>query len=208
MTLVRTEREALCDTLLGAGPDDPTLCGGWTVLDLAAHLVVRENRPDAAAGITVPFLAPRLDRVTRARAAQGLPALVRTLRAGPPRWSPTVVPALDARVNLVELVVHHEDVRRAAGRAPRPNLDALQDAVWGSLRTISLLALRHSRVPVVVVRDDGRRRVLRPGAHPVVLTGEPVELLLRLLGRTKGVTVDLGGSPLSVSRFAAASQGY
>jgi len=33
------------------GPDAPTLCSGWTTGDLAAHLVLREHRPDAAAGV-------------------------------------------------------------------------------------------------------------------------------------------------------------
>src|SRR5258706_5048708 len=47
----RAERHALADTLLAAGPDAPTLCEGWATRDLAAHLVLRERRPDAAAGI-------------------------------------------------------------------------------------------------------------------------------------------------------------
>ena len=38
-------------------PDAPTLCEGWKTRDLAAHLVVRERRPDATLGIAVPFLA-------------------------------------------------------------------------------------------------------------------------------------------------------
>lgn len=36
---------------LVAGPDAPTLGAGWKTRDLAAHLVVRESRPDAAAGV-------------------------------------------------------------------------------------------------------------------------------------------------------------
>ena len=42
----RTERLALCATLTRVGPQPPTLCEGWTARDLAAHLVVREQRPD------------------------------------------------------------------------------------------------------------------------------------------------------------------
>jgi uncharacterized protein (TIGR03085 family) len=45
------ERKALADALQAAGPDAPTLCEGWQTRDLAAHLVLRERRPDAAAGI-------------------------------------------------------------------------------------------------------------------------------------------------------------
>ena len=37
---------ALCDLFEEVGPDAPTLCGDWTTRDLAAHLVMRERRPD------------------------------------------------------------------------------------------------------------------------------------------------------------------
>jgi len=36
------------------------LCEGWLTLDLAAHLVAREARSDAALGLVVPFLAGHL----------------------------------------------------------------------------------------------------------------------------------------------------
>jgi len=206
MTPTRAERAALCDTLLAAGPDAPTLCEGWDVLDLAAHLVVRENRPDAAAGLVVPFLAGRLERIRQAHKARGLPALVETFRAGPPRWSPTAVPALDARVNLVELVVHHEDVRRAIGLGPREGIDELSEVVWSTLSTSALLVLRGSRLAVVAIHPDGRRQVLRRGPHPVVLAGPPVDLLLALFGRT-AAQVEVSGPALSVSRFEAAKKG-
>ena len=39
------ERSELCDLFLAVGPEAPTLCDGWTTLDLAAHLVVREHDP-------------------------------------------------------------------------------------------------------------------------------------------------------------------
>jgi hypothetical protein len=45
-TLARSERHALCDLLTEVGADAPTLCEGWNAFDLAAHLVVRERRPD------------------------------------------------------------------------------------------------------------------------------------------------------------------
>ena len=46
-------RRTLCEVFDDVGPDAPTLCEGWATRDLAAHLVVRETRPDAAAGILV-----------------------------------------------------------------------------------------------------------------------------------------------------------
>ena len=59
----------------------------------------------------------------------------------------------------------------------------------------------------VAVHPDGRRQVLRRGDHPVVLTGEPVELLLRVFGRTEGVRVEVDGPSLSVSRFLSSQPG-
>jgi uncharacterized protein (TIGR03085 family) len=52
----RDERAALTDLMATLGPDAPTLCGGWTTRDLAAHLVVRERRPDIGIGAIVPGL--------------------------------------------------------------------------------------------------------------------------------------------------------
>jgi len=59
VSVARRERAALVETLLGAGPDAPTLCEGWRTRDLAAHLVIREHRLDAAPGILIPLFAGR-----------------------------------------------------------------------------------------------------------------------------------------------------
>ena len=52
------ERAAIADLMTSLGPDAPTLCEGWTTRDLAAHLVVRATRVDAAAGILIPRSPP------------------------------------------------------------------------------------------------------------------------------------------------------
>ncbi|GAB3892240.1 hypothetical protein GCM10027612_39450 [Microbispora bryophytorum subsp. camponoti] len=115
MTHAQTERAALCDLLDRLGPGAPTLCEGWSTEDLAAHLVLRERRLDAAPGIALPFLAGYTasvqDRITR---SHSYPELVGLVRHGPPRWTPYgLVPRLDEIVNTIELFIHHEDVRRA-----------------------------------------------------------------------------------------------
>ena len=69
MTAAQRERHALVDTMRAVGPDAPTLCGAWTTRDLAAHLVVREGRPDTTPGIMIPFLAGYTERVRRQAAA-------------------------------------------------------------------------------------------------------------------------------------------
>ncbi|OYV23782.1 MAG: hypothetical protein B7W97_02165, partial [Mycobacterium sp. 20-66-4] len=57
MSVAQRERAALVETMRSLGPDAATLCDGWTTRDLAAHLVIREYRPDAAPGILIPFFA-------------------------------------------------------------------------------------------------------------------------------------------------------
>ena len=84
----RAERTALCDLFLAVGPDAPTLAGEWTTRDLAAHLVVRERRPDAAAGDRLP-LPPRPQRAGPPRRVRA--AMDGARRAGPVR-SPGVEP--------------------------------------------------------------------------------------------------------------------
>ena len=53
------ERAELSDLLDELGPDQPTLCEGWTTSAMAAHFVVRERQPLAMPGILVggPFEA-------------------------------------------------------------------------------------------------------------------------------------------------------
>ena len=59
----RRNAQQLADLLLQLGPDAPTLCAGWTTRDLAAHLVVRERRPDAMVGVLIPPLAGHAEHV-------------------------------------------------------------------------------------------------------------------------------------------------
>ena len=151
--VVQAEREALCDTFLELGPDAPTLCDPWRARDLAAHLVVRERRPDLAPGILLPALAGRLERGQRAVAEGDWESLVATVRSGPPWWSPTRIERVDALVNTVELVVHHEDVLRGDGTVgPRREVpERTERAVHAALRKSARLMFRRAPVGVRLV---------------------------------------------------------
>ena len=86
MSFARDERVALCDLLDETGPEAPTLCEGWRTLDLAAHLVLREHRPDAAAGVMGGPLAGHTERVQRTLITRNpYRQLVEEIRGGPPR---------------------------------------------------------------------------------------------------------------------------
>src|SRR4051794_19999893 len=153
----RTERSALCDLVLEVGPDAPTLCEGWTTRDLAAHLVVREHRPDAALGIVASPLAAHGEKVRLATAGRPWDELVSAVRAGPPMWSPMRIAAVDRAANTLEFYVHHEDVRRATeGWAPRvldPDLDA---QLWNTLHRMGRFSMRRAPAGVVLATPDGR----------------------------------------------------
>ena len=103
----------------GVGPDAPTLCEGWKTRDLAAHLVIREYRPDAAPGILIPFFASHTAKVQNKVAEQtDWDELVDKVASGPPVYSPLKL--LDPVANVAEMFIHHEDVRRAqSGWKPR-----------------------------------------------------------------------------------------
>ena len=182
MGVAQDERRLLTELFAEVGPDAPTLCDPWRTRDLAAHLVLRERRPDAAAGILVKPLAGHTQRVQDAYAAKPWDELVGLVRVGPPRFSPYAL--VDELVNSVEYFVHHEDVRRArddwAPRSPDPVRDAV---LWRRLAPTARLMYRKSPVGVVLRRPDGEAVVAKRGANPVVLTGQVSELLVHVFGR-------------------------
>src|SRR5215467_13786937 len=144
VSYARDERTALCALLDETGPGAPTLCEGWRTVDLAAHLVIRERRPDAAAGLMGGPLAGHTRRVTEQLSTRTpFPDLVQLIRSGPPAMSIYRLPGMDERLNLVEFFVHHEDVRRGAdGWQPRDLSDGLTDALWQRLSASKLLFRR------------------------------------------------------------------
>src|SRR5262245_11640860 len=88
VSYARDERTALCALLDETGPGAPTLCEGWRTVDLAAHLVMRERRPDAAAGLMGGPLAGHTRRVTELLSTRTpFPHLVQLIRSGPPPLS-------------------------------------------------------------------------------------------------------------------------
>jgi uncharacterized protein (TIGR03085 family) len=207
-TFAAQERQALADALLEAGPDAPTLCEGWTAHDLAAHLVARERRSDASAGLVVPFLAGYTERVRLQYVRRPFTDLVEQFRSGPPRFSPFAIPGVDGAANLAEYFVHCEDVRRAGTTwEPRPLAPELQDRLWKMLRAQARLAFRRSPVGVVLVRPDGERVSVGADGPHVVLSGEPSELLFYSFNRTGATKVTVDGQAEALRQFRAAKLG-
>jgi uncharacterized protein (TIGR03083 family) len=168
----------------------PSLCAGWTVQEVAAHLAWASVDPPLA--IVAGFLRARLDvnrlndENARRWARRGRAAVLAQLRAdaasgATPFGVPWPAPLVDA-------VVHELDVRRPLGR-PRP--------VPETAFRLSADFLLAARWPLpVLVGGDPRRRVGRTrlvadgvtwesGQGPEV-HASPEALLLLLAGRPVG----------------------
>jgi uncharacterized protein (TIGR03085 family) len=221
MGYARDERLALCSTLTEVGPDAPTLCAGWTARDLAAHLVLRERRMDAAAGIPGGPLARHTERVQQRLAERTpYPGLIDTIRTGPPRLSPYGVPGMDERVNTVEFFVHHEDVRRGQPDwTPRELLPGLSDELWGRLKLARFL-LRKVRVGVEFARADepagdrdgtgdsaapSYRMPIHRGTPVVTVIGTPAELTLFTAGRRGAARIRMDGTEAAIQMVSQAT---
>ncbi|MBK3577985.1 TIGR03085 family protein [Streptomyces sp. MBT65] len=206
-TFAKRERLLLADLLETTGPDAPTLCEGWQTRDLAAHVVVRERRADAAGGIMIKQLAPRLDRVMAEFAAKPYEELIQLIRTGPPRFSPFQLKQLDEASNTVEFYVHTEDVRRAQPEwTPRELDPVFQDALWSRLERMARLMGRSAPTGLVLRRPDGQTAVAHKGAPVVTVTGEPSELLLFAHGRQSVAKVELDGDENAIAKLQEAKQ--
>ena len=209
MAWMEDERAALVEALRAADPDAPTLCEGWTVRDLVAHLVEREHMPLRSGLDMLERRAPGTERfqgrlADGARTPEGYRALVDRFAAGIPAWSP-VGWAGDA-AHLLEYVVHHEDVRRAGADPAEPRVlpTDLVRAVWARLGPLARMAYRTSPVGVVLAVPGGPRHVVHRGEDAVVILGDPVELALHALGRDEAAEVEVLGRDEVVDRYLAA----
>jgi uncharacterized protein (TIGR03085 family) len=201
------ERRALCDLFEEVGPHAPTLCEGWDAADLAAHLVVRERRPDAALGILSSLFERHGESVRRSFAARPFDELVELVRNGPPRLSPFGLPGVDRLANTMEFFIHHEDVRRCNGGTPR-ELDAdLDDQLWSALTRAARLLLRGAPCAVELRTPDGRTRRAGRSGPGVVVTAPVGELAMFVYGRQGAAQVELDGEPDQVAALRAASFG-
>lgn len=210
-----SERANLADSLRVAGPSAPTLCAGWQTRDLLTHLVMSDSRPEAAVARFIPFTQNYAKSVTAKIAHQPYDATISTFRNGPSKISLFAIPFIDSNFNSIEFLVHNEDVRRATPEwKPRELSQETKDFIWSRLISgVARLLLNGHRQGVTLHRRDfidsaestpgdaaANTYTVRTGPDPVVLTGDPIELLLACFGR-RAVIMDIAGTTSGISRW-------
>jgi uncharacterized protein (TIGR03085 family) len=203
------ERRALADLLDEIGPDAPTLSGEWTTGDLAAHIAIRDRRPDAAIGILWSRVSGHTERVQASYRDRPWSELVELVRTGPPKWSPTRAAPIDRAVNTIEFFVHHEDVRRAQPDWTVRDLDdALEDDIATALGRSARMLAGEAPAGIVLEPDHGRHRITAKDADPTVVVRGPIgELTLWVYGRQEHARVSYDGDAAAVDAVRSARLG-
>lgn len=200
--LAQGERASLCDLLVELGPEAPTLCEGWSTADMAAHLVVRERRPDSGPGLVLSPLASYTDHVRNSvRDSTSFTDLIARVRSGPPM----LLRPFDEAMNTVEFFIHVEDIRRARkGWEPRPLSSELADSLWKRVGARGMA----KRVPATIeVSAPGRIAKVSGSGPRVVVEGDPGELIMFGAGRQRAARVHVTGDADLVAQLRTASLG-
>jgi uncharacterized protein (TIGR03085 family) len=220
--LAVAERHALAQTLRSVDPNSPTLSGDWTAAQLAAHLVLRER-----SGVELLGRLPnrRLQRIAQREiddlvAREPYERIVDAVASGP-SWTdvewpvPTAaiwaIPAVRERANLLEYLIHHEDVRRAQPDwTPRALPAELEAEIWRRLPAATRLTMRGVPVGVALAwpgQGEVRTSAARRHGVAVTVSGAPVELALFAFGRKTVAQVDYDGKPEDVDAVRGARMG-
>lgn len=205
-SLVHAERRALVDDLESLSPDRwnlPSWCPGWSVHDVAAHLV--DNARATTLRLAVAMVRARFDfdrqndqGVARERGADPAETLER-LRAVVER---TDTPPVPLASRLVEEVVHGEDVRRPLGLRRVYAEQAVADALAYQARTSVAMGggRQHAQDLRLVATDVD----LVVGEAGEVVEGTALDLLLAVSGRTQAATaLDGPGAEVLRARLLA-----
>lgn len=156
--LARAERVDLYETLAGLHPDQwdaPSLCVGWTVRDVVAHVIGNDELSGpalAARFVRGGFLPDRINRigVEKARERSTSDLLASLERHLDPRGPAA---ALGGRLGLVDALVHHQDIRRPLGLARTVPPDRLLPSLGIALYSPVILGVRRVRGLRLVAHD-------------------------------------------------------
>jgi uncharacterized protein (TIGR03083 family) len=203
-SLIHAERAALAPLIEGLTPDQwrtPSLCAGWSVGAMSAHLLSSaEQTPGHFIGgmLTSGFSFNRMmQRDIDARADLSPQQIADRLRQ---RTTTTNKPPAPTAAMLGEVVVHGEDLRRPLGLTAPVNPDAA-NACLDMYTKASFPVGGKKRIQGLrlVTTDTGWSY----GDGPEV-TGPAMSVLLAMTGRAAGLADRSGaGAPLLAQRMTA-----
>jgi len=194
--VIARQRLALADLLDDLSGDEwerPSLCAGWRVRDVAAHVAMAPQPPGAAAMLGAAVRArgsfDRLNHDMAVRhAARPTGEIVAELRR---HAASRRLPAVTSYRNIVpDLLVHTQDIAVALGRELPMPVEAARagaDRVWGM--GWPFWARRRLRGLRLTATDTD----WSAGAGAQEVTGPIAALLLLLTGRTATARRDLAG---------------
>ena len=191
-SLARDERRDLADFLETLTPqqwESPSLCQGWRVRDVVAHVVSYEGTGPVALARRVArgrFLVDRINAVALDEHRQDDPhQLIRLLRQ---HAAPTgLTAAFGGRIALVDGLMHHQDIRRALDRPRDVPAERLRAALPFALVAPPVKALWHVRGVKVVATDIDWSGGVGPEARGTA------EAVLMVMGGRRGVARELSG---------------
>ena len=192
MALARAEREDLLDLLGTLTPEQwraPSLCAGWSVHDVVAHVLSYEElgpRQLAARFARGSFRFGRVNAVGLREYADRSPAeLTDLLRR---HLTPTGLTAgLGGAIALTDGLIHHQDIRRPLGLPRAVPAERVRPALRTALFAPTLLGVVRVRDVRLVATDldwtFGRGPEVR---------GTAEALLMAVAGR-RGIAAELSG---------------
>ena len=191
------ERQYLIKLLRQLKPSElskATLCEGWDVADLAAHLVVREHGGILARfGIVLPFLQRYHDRAIAKQKAVGIDGTIAKLHHIP--WWGTHL-----RFNIIEFYVHNEDILRGGLKRQRqlsPELETELSRLAPGLIKLRLAGLdKRLAITTIDSRTDDVlwKQPTTDNREPIILTALPGEFILLTMGRGRQASISIEGS--------------
>lgn len=199
---IHTERRALAATLHELTPEQwaaDTLCEGWTVKDIAAHVIAHpQNGWAQMPGLVVRNLGRgyntmifrEVKRLSAKQTRESILADYVTFDG-----STRKIPTTTVREPLIDVLVHHQDIVRPFGLSREMHPEA---AAVAADRARTLAFLSGSRKVVKGTRMVATDIDWTRGSGPTI-AGPMQELLMVCMGRAR-VAVDLEGDGLELAR--------
>lgn len=189
---VKSERLFTVELLKKLNPEQwraKTLCEGWDVEYLAAHLVSRERNIIGGVGLVVPGLHKLHDKRIAKFVAKGHNHILHKLEKYPLH--------MPASLNTAEFWVHNEDMLRGELHMSRPAPNKAANAIlWGSLK--GLVKVKKDMVVDIgnadLVDSETKEHIrTRFDKKPKIttITGTASELLLYFYGRRNASKVKI-----------------